>query len=177
MDGGPDSMIRQVILADAGPMIALARVDRLELLRGLFGRIYLTRTVHEEILPASTCFPETAVLARTLSAGWIEVVEPVVDAYQPLNPGLDVGEASTIGLALSWRAGGRNAVLIMDDQAGRREARTQGLALMGTAALIGLAKQRGMIAAAGPVLDQLVKSGYFISASVVEAVLDRVGER
>jgi hypothetical protein len=32
-------MPRRVVIADAGPLIALARLDALHLLRGLFGRV------------------------------------------------------------------------------------------------------------------------------------------
>ena len=40
----------------------------------------------------------------------------------------------------------------------------------------GAAKKRGLVPAVAPILDQWRQSGYFLSASVVKAVLDRAGE-
>ena len=51
-----------------------------------------------------------------------------------------------------------------------------GLALIGSAAVIGLAKTEGLVPAARPLLEHLVASGYFIGPSVVSAVLADVGE-
>ena len=64
----------------------------------------------------------------------------------------------------------------MDDRAGRLEARSCDIPLIGTAAVIGLAKAEGQIPAARPLLEQLVQAGYFIGPSVIAAVLASVGE-
>ena len=44
-------MTRRVVIADAGPLIALARIEALYLLRQLFGRVFITTTVRVDILP------------------------------------------------------------------------------------------------------------------------------
>lgn len=44
--------MRSVVIADAGPLIALSRLDALDLLRGLFGQILVTEEVRDEALPA-----------------------------------------------------------------------------------------------------------------------------
>jgi predicted nucleic acid-binding protein len=62
----------------------------------------------------------------------------------------------------------------MDDRAGRMEARSRGLALIGSAAVIGLAKTQGLVPAARPLLEQMVASGYFIGPSIVSSILDDV---
>lgn len=169
----------RVVIADAGPLIALARIDALNLLHELFGRVYITCTVREEILPASAAdrFPESEGLLRTLAEGWIEVVEVATDHWAPLNPGVDAGEASTIHAACLWREAGDAVLLVIDDRAGRTEARSRGIALIGTAAVIGLAKSTGKIAAARPLLEQLTRSGYFLGTTVIAAVLAGVGEQ
>jgi predicted nucleic acid-binding protein len=64
----------------------------------------------------------------------------------------------------------------MDDRAGRLEGRRQGLALIGTAAAIGLAKVRGLIPAAKPLLERLLRSGYFLGQAVIDAVLAEAAE-
>jgi predicted nucleic acid-binding protein len=51
-------MSRRVVIADAGPLIALARIDSLALLHALFGRVYITTQVRDEILPTQSIFSD-----------------------------------------------------------------------------------------------------------------------
>ena len=168
-------MIRRVVIADAGPLIALARIESLDLLRQLFGRVCIT-TVRDEILPAKAVFADVELLTRALTEGWIDVVEVPTSDFMPLNPGVDAGEASSINVASQWREAGDVVLIVMDDRAGRMEAKSRGLALIGSAAVIGLAKSRGLVPAARPLLEQMVASGYFIGPLVVSEVLANVNE-
>lgn len=157
-------------------MIALARVDSLILLRQLFGRVSITNTIRDEIVPAASDFSDAEVLKGALVEGWIDVIHMPRDDWRPLNPGVDAGEASAIHAACLWRDAGDSVLLVMDDRAGRMEARRSGLALTGTAAVIGLAKSQGLIPAARPLLLRLTQSGYFLGRAVIAAVLADVGE-
>ena len=169
-------MTRRVVIADAGPLIALARIEALHLLRQLFGRVCITTTVCDEILPVHAAFADAELLVRTLAEGWIDVVEVPQSDDGPLNPGVDAGEASSIQLASQWHEAGDAVLLVMDDRAGRLEAKSRGLALIGSAAVIGLAKTEGLVPAARPLLDKMVALGYFIGPSIVSVVLADVGE-
>lgn len=169
-------MSRRVVIADAGPLIALARIEALALLRGLFGSVFITATVRDELLRAGATFPDAAALTRTLAEDWIEVVASPPDDWKPLNPGVDPGEASAIHQACRWRDAGDAVLLVMDDRAGRLEARHQGIALVGTAAVVGLAKTQGLIPAARPLLEGLARSGYYLGQAVIDAVLGEAGE-
>ncbi len=169
-------MTRRIVVADAGPLIALARIESLYLLRQLFGCVFITTTVHDEILPPNAVFADTDLLLNTLAEGWIEVVEVPKSDYRLLNPGVDAGEASSLQLANHRRELGDHVLIVMDDRAGRLEAKSRGLAVMGSAALIGLAKTEGLIPAARPLLEQMVASGYFVGPTTVSAVLADVNE-
>jgi len=65
---------------------------------------------------------------------------------------------------------------VLDDRAGRLEARSLGLKFIGSAAVIGLAKTEGLVPAARPLLERIVASGYFIGPSIVSAILEKVKE-
>jgi len=52
-----------------------------------------------------------------------------------------------------------------------REARSQGVAIISTAAVLVLAKERNLIPACGPLLLSLREQGYFLSDALVAAVL------
>jgi predicted nucleic acid-binding protein len=64
----------------------------------------------------------------------------------------------------------------MDERAGRALAQEHGLRVAGTAAVIGMAKTRGLIVSARDVFARLHASDFRISKAVVETVLRRVGE-
>jgi predicted nucleic acid-binding protein len=166
----------RVVIADAGPLIALARIEALYLLRQLFGRVCITTTVRDEILPAKAAFADADLLVRALAEGWIDVVEVPQADYRPLNPGVDAGEASSTQVAKHWCEAGDAVLLVMDDRAGRLEAKSRGLALIGSAAVIGLAKTEGLVPAARPLLEQMEAAGYFIGPTIVSAVLYDLGE-
>ncbi len=104
------------------------------------------------------------------------MVEVPTPAFTPLNPGIDAGEASAIHLAKHWREAGDAVLIVMDDRAGRLEAKSHGLARIGSASVIGLAKTEGLVPAARPLLEQMVASGYFIGPSIISAVLASVNE-
>lgn len=171
-----DRDTKRIVIADAGPLIALARIEALYLLRDLFGRICITTTVRNELLPAAATFTDSDLLAQALNEDWIDVVDVAPVSYKPLNPGVDAGEASSIQVAKQWQDTGHAVLMVMDDRAGRLEAKSRGLTLIGSAAVIGLAKTQGLIPAARPLLEQMVAAGYFIGPSVVSVILANVGE-
>jgi predicted nucleic acid-binding protein len=162
---------RGVLIADAGPLIGLSRIGSLNLLRDLFGQVLMTPEVRNQVLPAAD-FPDKAAIAAALDAGWLSVRPFPADDWQPINPGLGTGERSVIAAALRLPG----CLLLIDDRAGRLEARAQGLRTVGTAAVIGMAKLAGQIPAARPILERLQPSGYFIGPAVIAAVLRDVGE-
>ena len=171
-----DRDTKRIVIADAGPLTALARIEALYLLRDLFGRICITTTVRNELLPAAATFTDSDLLAQALNEDWIDVVDVPPVSYKPLNPGVDAGEASSIQVAKQWQDAGQAVLMVMDDRAGRLEAKSRGLTLIGSAAVIGLAKTQGLIPAARPLLEQMVAAGYFIGPSVVSVILANVGE-
>ena len=172
----------RLIIADAGPLIGLARINKLNLLQTLFHKVSITAVVAEEIgvlanPSAQSKQPGQEILKQSLAQGWIEVITTgAYNAYQPLNPGVDKGEASAIGLALELRNSGSDVLLLIDDRCGRAEANLQGIPLIGTAAVLVLAKELGHIQACRPLLDALVEEGYYLSEALLQAVLQQAGE-
>ncbi len=163
--------MRSVVIADAGPLIALSRIGALGLLRDLFGQVLVTDEVHDEALPAAD-YPGKAAIAQAFDEGWLACPGPFDTSWQPANPALGAGERSAIAAALRMPG----CLLIIDDRAGRAEAALQRVAVIGTAAVIGLAKLQGLIPAARPMLERLRPAGYFIDPRIVEAVLKDIGD-
>jgi len=159
-----------VVIADASPLIALARLNGLAWLQALFGQVLATEVVLAEVLTGR--FPESeAPIAEAIQSGWLRVATTVPSG--PALPDLDEGEAASIRLAL---ASGPQVVLLIDERASREVARQLGLKLAGTAAVIGLARQQGLIPSAKAVFATLHESDFPIAPEVIQAVLERCGE-
>lgn len=149
----------------------------------MFGQVLITPAVAAELRitgpePDLALFEGQEDLATALVEGWLRLNEPGrPEAYHPLNTGVDAGEASGIALALGRRQQGLDSLLILDDRAGRAEARRWDLELTGTAAVVAMARLRGLISAAGPVLQELCGNGYFLSDATIDNVLRALNER
>jgi len=163
----------KIIIADAGPLIALSRIDQLQLLQLLFQEVVITETIRDEILLNDHSLGKGAV-EQAIHAQWLHVKKVNLKAWKPLNPGVDAGESSAIFLATQAP---ESTLLIMDDQAGRAEARYQKLAVVGTAAVIGMAKEQGFIDSAKSVLHELRDAGYYIGDAIIQTVLKDIGEQ
>lgn len=159
-----------IVIADASPLIALARVGGLSWLQELFAEVMLTDVVLAEVLTGR--YPATeAPIRQALAAGWLKTV--AIPTTDPALPDLDEGEASSIRLALSCNG---PALLLIDERSGRAVAQDLGLSVAGTAAVIGLARQRGLITSARQVFAALHASDFRIAPAVIQAVLDRCGD-
>jgi predicted nucleic acid-binding protein len=160
----------RIVLTDASPLIGLAIVDGLAWLNELFGTVWMPPEVEREVLSGQVSRGETAI-REGLAQGWLKLCQAT--PLLPALPHLDEGEAACIRHALS---GATEALLLMDERAGRAFAMEFGLKVAGTAAVIGMAKQRGLISSAHAVFDRLHRSDFRISAEVIRTVLRRIGE-
>lgn len=159
-----------IVIADASPLIALARVGGLSWLEQLFTEVMLTDVVLAEVLTGHYLATE-APIRQTLTAGWLKTV--AITTTDPALPDLDEGEASSIRLALSCKG---PALLLIDERSGRAVAQDLGLSVAGTAAVIGMARQRDLITSARQVFADLHASDFRIAPAVIKAVLDRCGD-
>jgi predicted nucleic acid-binding protein len=86
---------------------------------------------------------------------------------------LGPGEADVIALATQY---GEDALVVLDDADGRRLARDQGIALLGSAGVLVLAKERGVIRQVRPLLDDLRAAGLYLSDAAYRDVLTLANE-
>ncbi len=118
-------------------------------------------------------YGETDVTAITLkNTDWLVVQEtpPIPNVIQ--NWDLGQGESAV----LTWGYANPGTEVILDDLAARRCAITLGIPVRGTLGIVITAKQRGVIPAARPVLEQLRLCGMYLSDRVINQALALVGE-
>ncbi len=154
-------------VSNSTPLIALSRLQKLELLEHFFGTVSIPLEVHDEVVTRGG----TLYGAREVShAPWIHVVavenRTAVDA---LCLNLDRGEAEAIILALE-----RNTLLIIDDKDGRNTALSLGIPVTGTIGILLLAAHDGMVDF-GKELDILIASGFRISEREYQKILGLAG--
>jgi len=85
---------------------------------------------------------------------------------------VDRGEAEAIVLALELNAD----LLLVDDRDARSFAKKLGLQVMGTLDVVALAKYKGLISEAKPVVNELIEKGFWISKKILEEFLRELGE-
>jgi len=178
---------QRVVIADAGPLIGLARIGQLDLLRRLFGAVHVTQQVAEEVLDGGN-FREVPTLRTAFAQGILVLVQDAGDGVAvTATPSedsaalvqlfqIDRGEASALMLARHPLARARQPLLLIDDQRGRAAAHHLRLATIGTAGVLLLARRTGLLPAVAPVLRALRQEGYFLSDSLIEQILTQAGE-
>jgi len=148
-----------LLIADAGPVIALLGIQQLGLLSQLFDRVVLTATVRAEILHPLPSFMEV-------------VPDPKDTSTHTWGRVIDIGEQTAIALAIEHP----KAELLIDDLAGRREAASRGILLLGTLGLLRRAKLRGLLTKVRPSTDGLIGNGLWISPILYEQFLKSCSE-
>jgi predicted nucleic acid-binding protein len=166
--------VDRLVLSDAAPLICLAQVGGLPWLSTLFGRVHITEAVRDEILTGLGKLGEDAIAQATKRR--LLRVHPEWDSPEPPFPGLGQGEASCIRACANLLKRKRDCLLLVDDREARRVASALMIPVTGTAAVIGAAKQAGLIASGRAVFEQLLHSGFRISPAIVDAILESVGE-
>jgi predicted nucleic acid-binding protein len=164
-------MSAPLLVADSGPLIALARLDLLDLPIQYFQSALLAPTVWDEVIRGPKA-EETARLHEALRSGSLWVAEDPVDVPDALvQTGLDTGERDSLALALSL-----SATVLVDERQGRRAAHTLGLPVLGTLGLLVRARQDGIVPSLRVQIDTLLATGYYLSPELVARVLAEVGE-
>ncbi len=141
------------VVCNSGPLIALGGIDRLDLLRHLFGRVIAPAEVFGEWQAGLRGRVGTEALER---ANWIEHAELGASPEPLLASLLDAGEAAVIALA---RQSGAPLVLL-DEAKGRRIARdVYGLRVVGTGRVLVEAKRAGLVAEVKPLITAMRANG------------------
>ncbi|NUQ86607.1 MAG: DUF3368 domain-containing protein [Anaerolineales bacterium] len=155
-------------MADAGPLIFLAKLERLDLLTREDVRV--PAAVMAEI---SAKADEACKRVEQAANAWLKVQEVGNrETVQLLLADLDLGEAEVIALAKEINA---NYVLL-DDLDARRFARRVGLSIIGTVGILLAACLQGKIPSVREEIDRLQTHGFRISKSLAEEVLKAAGE-
>ena len=102
-----------IVVANAGPLIALGQISHFDLLQSLFGELRIPMAVKQEVIGSGR---GRAGQQEVSTANWIQVCEVHnTTAVELLQERLDVGESEAIVLAIELHAD----LLLIDEASGR----------------------------------------------------------
>ncbi|MBL1179247.1 DUF3368 domain-containing protein [Pantanalinema sp. GBBB05] len=159
------------VVCNTSPITNLAAIAQLDLLRQLYGEIVIPQAVYNELTVLPNPVPGTSEV-QTLP--WIRV-QQVRNQTQvtEFRRTVDLGEAEALALALEMAA----ERLLIDDAAGRAIALELGLKITGVLGVLLIAKQRQLIVAVQPLMDNLIsQAGFWVSDELYARVLHQSGE-
>ena len=159
----------RVGVVNASPLILLARGGHLPLLTAFADEVVVPEAVATEILKRG---PSDVTVRALEETPWLRRAPTPVVSERVLAWGLGPGESSVLAYALA----NPGVEALIDDLAGRKCAAALGIPVRGTLGCVLAAKQRGVIPAARPVIEDLVRGGLYLSRVVIDEALKRVGE-
>lgn len=162
------------VVSNTSPILNLAIINQLELLRQQFFKVLIPPAVLKE-LKVDTEIPGTKLIREALQAQWLQVVNPKNSLMtQALKEELDEGEAAAIALALE----NEMKVILIDEHDGRAKAKTLGLQPVGILGVLLKAKQTGTINSVANAMQALRnQAGFFIADNLVNMILNEALEK
>jgi predicted nucleic acid-binding protein len=160
------------IVSNTGPIIALAKIGKLGLLKEIAPEVLIPLTVYRELF--AKVGRESQVIDQALAdfMGVTEVkeIDPVITIA---IAGLDEGEKQAIALASTFS---EKLVLLLDDRAGRRVAQKLGFSTTGSIGVLLRLKEKGAIENVGLLLSEMRDRGYWLDDKVIEVAKRLAGE-
>lgn len=155
-----------IVVADSGPLHYLILVGHVDLLRLFYGEVLVPEAVAEELLVSSA--PPIVRDWMAVAPAWVEVRPHLVEALAAISEDLDLGERAAIALAETVHAD----LLLIDEAAGRAEARRRHLRVTGTLGVLRTAAEHGLV----NVPDLLVRlrcTSFYVDDALVKDVFAR----
>ncbi len=153
------------MICNASPLIFLARINQLTLLRKVVGVVVIPKSVMGEVLVENK--EGYTMIKEALDVGWIKVINP----KKEINLGIGKGENAAISLARE-----RKKPIIIDDAVAVKIAKSFNLEVIRTTTIILMAIKKKIITKkqANSLIDKLIDFGYYISPKYYAELLKKL---
>jgi predicted nucleic acid-binding protein len=155
-----------IVVADSGPLHYLILIEQTELLRRFFSEVLIPNEVAAELSRPTTPRIVSDWLAK--APPWLTIVFVAPEDIASVSASLDPGERAAIALAETARAD----LLLIDDRAGREEARRRRLRFTGMLGILRRAAEHGMIDVRD-VLARLDTTNFYVDEALVARLFGR----
>lgn len=159
-----------IVVSDSTVLIGLAKIEKLDLLRKIFSKVYIPEEVFKELTETGRAKPGAEVVKE---AHWIKV-EAVKDKTQVnlLMSYLDKGEAEVLVLAKEIKAD----LILLDEEKARKSAVIAGFEIMGLLGLLIVAKNLGLVEDIRSFIEELRRKKFRIGDKIIVETLKKAGE-
>ena len=162
--------MKPIIVADTGPLIALAKLHHLDLLPAIFDAVYVPQTVYDEATQDN--YRNDADTIDKFIQSYTTVCQTINNPFsQNISTILDAGETQALALAKQLDCG-----VLMDERKGRQIANHYQIHAIGTLGVLLQAKKQGKIKAIKPLISELQNVGYRLSPKLIEYALTKASE-
>lgn len=156
------------VISNTTPLLSLMKVNKLELLRDLFGVIIIPQAVFFEIEEGK----EKLYYRNLAEIDWINIEMIGNSESRTFFFDLDGGEAEVLILAKEKDAD----LVIIDEIIGRRYAQQLNFKVTGTVGILLKAKEKGLISSISPILEELIQKGTWLNHNLILKALRIAGE-
>ena len=167
--------VQPTVVSNSSPLIYLANVGRLNLIKDVYGRVWIPEAVfHEVIVQGKALGIAEASIVEEVVDRWIfrEGIRPEIDSkYGFLDESERIGPGERQALKLCKQL---NAdFFIVDDKEARRVARILKVKTLGTCGILIQARRQGLVSSeeAEEILNDLVKAGFRIDSILYSRVI------
>lgn len=152
-----------IVVADSGPLHYLILLEEATLLPRFYGAVLVPQAVVRELTHAGA--PPKVAQWMSAPHDWLRIESVTPDQLHIVSEDLDLGDREAIALAEAVHAD----LLLMDDAAGRAEARRRNLKVTGTLGVLRIAAEQGLIDVP-TVIARLRKTNFYFNEGLIRSV-------
>ena len=157
------------IISNTTPILSLLKIDKLELLKELYGVVIIPFAVYLEIEEGK----EKPFYQDLTLLDWVEIQKIKNPNSREDLIDLDDGEAEVLILAKETNAD----LVILDEILGRRYAKQFDINVTGTIGLLIKAKEKGLISSLKNLLSEFVEKGTWLNPKLISKALKMANEK
>ena len=155
-----------IVVADSGPLHYLILLEHIELLQRFYGQVLVPEPVARELSAAAA--PAVVRDWMRKPPTWIDIRPVPSDAVSMITADLDLGERAAIALAETMHAD----LLLIDEAAGRAEAKRRHLRVTGTLGVLRSGAEQGLVNVPD-LLERLKATSFYLDEMLLNAVFAR----
>ena len=155
-----------IVVADSSPLHYLILLEQAEILPRLYENVLIPDAVAAEL--RSPWAPRRVSEWMSRPPSWLRTIEVPPEDIVSVAEELDLGERAAIALAESTGAD----LLLIDESAGRAEARRRNLRVTGTLGVLRAAAEAGLLNVRD-VVARLQATNFYIDEALLKMVFDK----
>ena len=155
-------------ISNTTPILSLLKINKIDLLKELYGEITIPNGVYEEIEKGK----EKPYYKDLALIDWIKIEHIKNKDSMAFFIDLDDGEAEVLILAKEQNA----ELVILDEIMGRRYAKRLEFNLTGTIGILLKAKEKGLMKSLRVLLTELVEKGTWLNPKLISKAIELADE-